>query len=142
MELAADLRGIYADYLHEVEALLAQAKPGDGLLGMGNAPQHAPCHEQFDQQVERLVQAQGGTLAPSDAVEVVELLLRGEKDASAPDCAAWMLIAVQRHSMALIPRLSREEAQRLLAWYTQAYPACQRLPIQKEIIRLLKRQAR
>lgn len=142
MEGTADLRAIYADYLHQVEALLAQAKPGDGLLGMGNAPQHAPCHEQFDQQVEAFVRVHAAELMPADAAAVVELLLRGEKEAHAPDCAAWMLIAVQRHSMGLIPRLPREEAKRLLAWYTEAYPTFHRLPIQKKIIRLLKTRAR
>lgn len=139
MSPIATLRGIYAEYLEQVDQLMKDKKPADGLFGLGDAPQHAPCHALFDQQVELACQQ----MAPDAAelTEVVTLLLRAEKDHPAPDCAAWMMIAAQRHSLSLISGLSREAAADLLKWYTAAYPVFRRLPVQKEVIRQLKKRA-
>ena len=140
MSPTATLRGIYADYLEQVDTLMKDKNPADGLFGLGNAPQNAPCHTLFDQQVAVFVRQQTD-LDAAELTEVVALLLRAEKDHPAPDCAAWMMIAAQRHSLALIPRISREAAAELLKWYAAAYPVFRRLPVQKEVIRQLRKRA-
>lgn len=139
MSPTATLRSIYADYLEQVDRLMKDKKPADGLFGLGNALQSAPCHTLFDQQVEFVCQQT--ELDAAELTEVVALLLRAEKDHPAPDCAAWMMIAAQRHSLTLIPRISREAAAELLKWYAAAYPVFRRLPVQKEVIRQLKKRA-
>ena len=140
MGTAATLLSIYAEYLEQVARLMKDKKPADGLLGLGDAPQNAPCHTIFDQQVEAFTH-QLSDLDAAELAEVVALLLRAEKEHPAPDCAAWMMIAAQRHSLTLIPRISEEMAAELLKWYAAAYPVFHRLPVQKEVIRQLKKRA-
>ncbi len=136
MDCAEKLRGIYADYLAKVDRLLKESKPADGLLGMGKAPQHDACHDWFDQQVAEAVQGAQGRER-----EVAALLLLGEQKYAAPSCASWMLVAVQRHALPLIPALSGKEAAELLAVYSKTHPFFSRLPMQKEIIAALKKQS-
>lgn len=141
MNYADELRGMIAGYLLQVEKLLADANPADGLLGMGKAPQHDPCHEDFDRHVETLFAAAAeDELSTGAAAELAAALLFAEDATSLPDCARWMLIAAHRHSQRIIPFLSPEVAAELHARYSKIYPFYQRLPIQRELLKALRRQ--
>ena len=52
-----------------------------------------------------------------------------------------MLIAVHGLTNGLIPLLSKDDAAALLETYCKTYRRWERLPVQKNIIRLLKSQA-
>ena len=52
-----------------------------------------------------------------------------------------MLIAVQGLSKTLIPGLGREHAAVLLKDYESAWPRRARMPVQDEIVKLLKKAA-
>ena len=58
-----------------------------------------------------------------------------------PKIAHWMLIAVQGLSKTLIPGLGREHAAVLLKDYESAWPRRARMPVQDEIVKLLKKAA-
>ena len=142
MEELSSLEHVFEAYLDEVDEVMRRRKPADGILGFGNAPQNDPCHERFDRaveaQVQRLLDA-----APDAAVEeAVGFLLRDEALSRRAECARWMLIAVQRHALALVPLLSAESAGELLREYTARYSWTKRFPTQKQVIDALKRQAR
>ena len=136
MDCAEKLRSLYTEYLDKVDRLLKESKPADGLLGMGKAPQHDACHDWFDQQVAEAVQG-----AQGQEREVVAQLLFGEQEYAAPSCASWMLVAVQRHALPLIPALSGKEAAELMSAYGELYSFFSRLPMQKEILAALKKQS-
>lgn len=143
MEELISLKRLFEAYLDEVDEVMRRRKPADGILGFGNAPQNDPCHERFDRAVEaevqRLLDASPDAAA---AEEAVGFLLRDEALSRRAECARWMLIAVQRHALALIPLLSAESAGALLRQYTARYPWTKRFPAQKQVIDALKRQAR
>ena len=142
MDHAATLRGICEEYLLQVDQLLRNAKPGDGLLGMGKAPQHDPCHDAFDQQVETCVTAAiGEGLSPAEASQLATVLLLFEREREAPPCASWMLIAIHRHGLRLVPLLSSQGAAELYQQYRKAYPIHRRLPVQRELLKALRQQA-
>lgn len=141
MSYADELRAMIADYLLQVEKLLAEAQPADGLLGMGKAPQHAPCHEEFDRRVEALfVAAAEDVLSAGEAAELAAVLLFAEDAGFLPDCARWMLIAAHRHCQKITRFLYPEAAADLYARYSKLYPVYRRLPIQKELLKALRCQ--
>lgn len=133
---AESLRNIYREYVQKAEQLMAGRKPGDGLLGMGNKPQDAACHDWFDGQVA----AEMATMQGDDCPEALCFMLKAEKEFPAPACARLMLIAVQRHGLTLIEQLSPKQAEEMLLWYKNAYAPFTRLPVQKEILKKLKMQ--
>lgn len=131
------IRELYGEYLQKVEDYIGTLKPSDGLLGMGNGPQNAPCHDWFDEQVAGFT----AQLPVEATPEVLQVILLAEEAFSAPPCAKWMLVAVQRHGLCLIPQLHEQDAASLLQRYTRLYSVFHRLPVQKEIVRALKKKA-
>ena len=65
------------------------------------------------------------------------LILRDDGPAW-PLAAQWMLRAVERHSVALIPLLHAADAAALEKEYAARYPRWDRLPVQKEVLKALK----
>ncbi|MBE5803575.1 MAG: hypothetical protein E7316_03585 [Clostridiales bacterium] len=141
MDHTLALRSLIDEYLCQVDQLLRDAKPSDGLLGMGKAPQHDPCHEAFDQQVEAcLSSAAAQELSSSEASNLAEILLFSEKLRDVPLCAGWMLIAVHRHCLLLVPLLTAQAAADLYERYRKAYPIHRRLPVQRELLKALQQR--
>ena len=130
----------YVDFVRELER---KRKPGEGIFGLKGGPADNPCHERFDQTVGQLLQDFAARKPASDTVRaVMEALFAAPKKyaSSAPACAYWMLIAVQRHSLPLIDLLSSEGAFALYVRLNQDIPRRERLPVQTEILKKLKKQ--
>ena len=128
-------------YRQDLENCARKSKPTDGLLGFGRSLKDDPCHERFD---ERIKEAADGIAAaspsPEDAARAVKTLL--EHDLSSwPLAAQWMLRAIERHSLPLIPFLAPDTAQVLLQEYAARNKPWERLPVQQEIYRALKGRA-
>ena len=129
------------DYREEAEAFERKSKPTDGLLGFGRSLKDDVCHERLDRRVEAIVrEACAAGPAPEEALQLAHLLLRGDQP-SWPLACQWMLRALERHSIPLIPFLDPEDAAALLRAYTARYKPWDRLPAQKEVIRALKARA-
>lgn len=143
MNRTEQLEVLFTDYVAQVTELVRKRKLTEGILGMGGGPQDHPCHEAFDKQVEAQVQLLlGAELSPAEAAQVAGYLLNDEDVPCTAQCARLMLIAVQRHTMPLIPLLDPEDARQLLTRYTARYPRLKQFPAQKQVIEALKRQAR
>ncbi len=130
------------DLLDEYEAAIREADasrtPGSGLLGLGPKRSDDPCHEAFDRKLADLFAAMAtGDASLEDTAEAIGLLLRAEDDRPWPVEARWMLIAVQRHALPLIPLLPAPERRALLLEYRKRYPRFRRLPVQNEILKAL-----
>ena len=140
-EWIAALEQSFADYRLDLENYERKRKPTDGLLGFGHSLGNDPCHERLDQRVE---QAAGEMCklnpSPQDAERAVRLLLRDDQQAW-PLAAQWMLRAIERHSIPLIPFLAPESAGILLKEYAGRYRPWDRLPAQKEVFKALKSRA-
>ena len=137
-ELMAALRQAFNDYRQDLDNYEKKRKPTDGLLGFGNPLQNDPCHERLDQQVEQIVN-QMAALSPAsqDAEQAMRMLLFHE-DAAWPVAAQWMLRALERHALPLIPYLAPEVAAKLQKEYAARYKPWDRLPAQKQVLRGLK----
>jgi hypothetical protein len=73
---------------------------------------------------------------------VLKKLFSAAKAYPEPRSAHWMLIAVQGLSKELIPSLSREDAAALAKDYEAAWPRNSRLPVQDDVLKLLKKAAK
>lgn len=141
-ELLTALEQAFDDYRLDLEAFERKRRPADGLLGLGRRLQDDPCHEKLDERVQAAV---AGVCAlpptPEQAQRLAALLLTVGQDPSWPLAAQWMLRAIERHALPLIPHLRQEDAASLLKEYAGRYRPWDRLPVQKQVVKALKAQA-
>lgn len=138
MEMLQQLKDRYDQYSAELQKVIANKKPMDGLLGMGEDPRRDPCHMRFYEDVEVWVRN----------------FLASEPDEAAALEAAWWIIAAPAahreqeefwfeyaaHGLCrdLVPRISPAGCAALRDYYDENYPRRDRMPVQKELYRLLK----
>ena len=127
-----------AEYQADLDKLKKSLRLGDGLLGFGKAPGNDPCHAKLDQRAAELAQAWAQPDRDrAEAAELVRLYLSIDKSLALPSYAQGMLVAIQRHTLPLIPRLTPEEARALRAQFVRQYPRFTRMPIQKDVLNAL-----
>ena len=140
-ECFAALNQAFTEYRQELEEYARKSKPTDGLLGFGRSLKDDPCHDRFD---ERVKEAVDGIVAasptPEAAKQTVGMLLRSDTQ-SWPLAAQWMLRAIERHILPLIPFLSPDASAAFQKEYAARYKPWDRLPVQQEVFKALKRQA-
>ena len=128
-------------YRQDLDNYAKKSRPTDGLLGFGRSLKDDACHERFD---ERVKEAVDGVIAVSpaseDAARTMKMLLRDDLSAW-PLAAQWMLRAIERHCIPLIPFLTPETAAAFQKEYTARYKPWDRLPVQQEILKALKQRA-
>ena len=143
MDVIAMLEPIFRQYLDEIDQVMRTKKFGDGLFGMPGGPKDDPCHDHFDKSVSDAVkQLVEDGVSGGEAAAAVEYLLHSQSLDQGVECAYWMLLAVHRHSLPLIPLMAEERAKPLLDWYTAVYPRAKRFPVQNDVIKALKRRAK
>lgn len=141
-ELFSALEQAFRDYRLDLENYEKKAKPTDGLLGFGRSLKDDACHERLDTRVKEIVDAFcAAGPSPEDAERAVRLLLRPDDGKPWPLAAEWMLRAIERHTLPLIPYLSKDAAARFLREYGARYRRWERLPAQKEVYKALKEKA-
>lgn len=137
----AALELAFEKYRQDLDDYARKSKPTDGLLGFGHSLKDDPCHDRFD---ERVKEAVDGVVAaaptPEDAKQIVGMLFRSDTQ-SWPLAAQWMLRAIERHILPLIPFLSPDSAAAFQKEYAARYKPWERLPVQQEVFKALKRQA-
>lgn len=141
METVQQLRERYEKYIQDVENLYRQAKPTDGLFGMGDDPRRDPCHMRFYEDVEQWTKAFLTGEPRQEAVfDAVRFMLETPAQYR-QEHSFWFLFAAQGLTRALIPRLTGAQCTALRGSYDERYPRRDRMPVQKEVYRLLKKGA-
>ena len=129
------------DYLSDCEKRDRNRRPTE-LFGLKFGPSDDPLHERFGQALGELLSDFAAEKPDSAALyTVLEKLFGFAERYTEPKIAHWMLIAVQGLSKTLIPGLGREHAAVLLKDYESAWPRRARMPVQDEIVKLLKKAA-
>ena len=134
----SELQQVFSDYRADLEACREKYKPTDGLLGLSRSMNDDVCHDRFDERVKTL-SAEFASSRPSSetAARMIRMLLFPEDFQSWPTSAQWMLRAAERHSIPLIPFLSREDAGLFCQQYVLRYPPRDLLPVQKKVCKAL-----
>lgn len=136
-----NLKDIYQRYDEEIRAVKAKAKPTDGLFGMGDDPRNNPCHMRFYEGVEQWVQNFLKT-APNaqSALEAARVII--EAPAAHRDGPTyWFEFAAHGHCRDLIAYLDAAGCAELRAFYDENYRKRDRMPVQDQIYKLLKKGA-
>ena len=143
MVLLQTLKNRYDRYVAEAQEARQKAGLCDGLFGMGNDPRKHPCHERFYEAVGSWVaNFLEGKPGEGECAEAAEWILKAADLNRENQDAYWYMYAAQIHALPVIAKLPRDEAKRLLQWYDRAYPPRERMPVQDQIFRALKKTAR
>ena len=140
--MLAELEQALAVYRQDLERYEKKKNPLGGLFGVGSSLKDDSCHDRLDERLEKTVGDMCAILpSAEDAARAVRMLLHPQEGRAWPLAAEWMLRAVERHTLPLIPFLAPEDAVGFLRDYTSRYKPWDRLPAQKEVSRALKNKA-
>lgn len=139
MDMVRQMKTRYETYIRDTARVYQSAKPADGLFGWGDDPRKDPCHMRFYEDLEQWVE---GFLAEApareDVYEAVRFMLETPaKHRGSP--SFWFLYAAQGLTRKMIPLLTADQCARLREDYDARYPRQDRMPVQKEVCRLLKK---
>ena len=136
------LKEIYGKYVQTVAKVYKDAKPMDGLFGWGDDPRKDPCHMRFYEDAEAWVTEFAASGPDREAAyAVVSFLLRTPQAYREKHCF-WFMFAAQGLSRELIGLLDAGQCAELRTFYDEAYPKRERMPVQKEVYKLLKKGAK
>lgn len=136
------LNQIYTDYSVELEACEKKQKVTDGLFGFGHSIKDDPCHERFYDRIQEAMNQLTASAPPSEQAESTILyLFSRKKEYAYPPSAQLMLCAVEKHILPLIPYLTPQAAKHILDEYETMYRRWERLPVQTEVWKTLKKAA-
>ncbi len=138
MDFLQEYQRLMTEYDQAVQELQKKRKVFDGLLGVGNHPGNAACHELLDRQTEALCREALEKGSPEELKTLAEAVFQSERKWQGPEYARLMLVAIQRHTLEMIPRMEKTDRENLAAWYRQAYPRMRRLPVQDQVLKALK----
>lgn len=136
------LQAIYEDYISQVAAILQKTSTFDGLWGFGNDPKKDPCHVKFYEDVEKYIDAlvqscPAEELAFHAADWIIRTPVQHENQA-----VYWCMIAVHGPCKKLVPLLSPAHCGELCSFYDDSYRRRDRLPVQQELYKALKKRAK
>ena len=131
----------YRQYDEEAALVRKKAGPADGLFGFGNDPKNHPCHELFYEDVGRWTKAFLETRpSPQDCCEAARFLIEAPKTRASRE-TYWMMYAAQGWCRELVCRLDAEGCAQLRTLFDELYPKRDRMPVQQELYRALKKGA-
>lgn len=138
MELQ-QLQSIYETYIAECTDVIEKASPTDGLFGMGSDPRKDPCHMRFYEGVEQWIQVFLRENPDGEAVYQAAQWILAAPAAHTGEPVYWFMFAAHGHCREMIPLLSRVQCAELGKLYDDCYPRRERMPVQKEVYRLLRK---
>ncbi len=139
MEMVQKLRDRYDRYRADLEKVYAGKKPGDGLFGWGDDPKRDPCHMGFYEDVQGWVKEFAAAGPSQEAVfEAVRFMLETPHLHREQHCF-WFMFAAQGLTRELIPLLGKDQCARLRDLYDSLFPRRERMPVQKDVYKLLKK---
>lgn len=135
-----ELREIYAAYYKKAAEVRSKASPLAGIWGMGDDPRKDHCHDAFYEAVQDWVERFADP-DPAAVSEAVRFIL-GAALAHKNEDVYWYLYAAHGLILPLIPRLRPADCEALFGWYDASYPKRDRLPVQQQVWKALKKGAK
>ena len=141
MSAVAQLNALYDQYAEKYLAVWKESAPLSRVFDVGSTPRNHPCHMEFLESLGRWTEAfLQSDPSYSDLLSVTHWLLKASEAKESPTGGpVWVLYAAQGMAKPMIPLLQSEDRAELRQAYDQLFPARKRLPVQKEVYRLLKK---
>lgn len=134
------VKALYDEYIAEVERIINEKKPVDGLFGMGRKIADDPCHDSFSDRLEKTLKEYAAEKPSSaDVMELLAFIYTAQKEHRDPVSAYWLMNAVHGFTLELIGVLSCDEASALYELYDKTCTRSERFPVQKKVLKALKR---
>ena len=136
------LKQRYETYVEEAIAIRKHAGPLAGILGMGNGPQNDPKHVLFYEDVQKwMADFRKRDPDAGERQKVVRFVICAPVEVGKADSYGMMYAA---HGLVrdLIPGLPAECCAQLRDFYDDHYPKRERMPVQKEVYKLLAKGAK
>lgn len=140
--MLTQLEGIYTEYAAAVKTVRKNARMFDGFLGLGKDPRNDACHDAFFQAVGGWVEEFVATQPTQEqAMTVAVYLLEAPLAYQGQECY-WFMYAAHGHIKPLIPLLGKENSKALGARLEKNYKRLDRMPLQKELLKMLAKAAK
>ena len=138
--MLTQLKTLFTDYDAAVRAVRKKARAFDGILGLGKDPRKDPCHEQFYNAVGKWTEDFLATEPSQEDLKAAALFLIEEpKNYEGKECF-WFMFAAQGHIKPMIGAMSPENRQAVKASLEATYKKRERMPLQKELLKLLDKK--
>lgn len=133
------LRIRYETYVEKALEIKKKAGPLAGIFGMGNGPQNDPAHVAFYEDVQKWVADFRMTQPGEEELfQAVRFVICAPAELGQED-SYWMMYAAQGLVKELIPGLTAEHCRYLLEFYDKNYPKKDRMPVQNDLYKGLKK---
>ena len=136
------LKECYQRYIAAAEKAEKNKTGWNGIMGIGASTKDHPCHDDF---YEAMGQWCEGFLqkAPTqaEAEEAVTYIFEMSEQFRGK-LPYWYMYAAHGFTRPLIPLVSPQVAGRMRIWYNDRNPRQERMPVQREVFKLLKKQER
>ena len=137
-----ELREIYETYIQKVAAIMENASTFDGFWGWGDDPKKDACHMEFYKAVEnhlqRLLQNHASEEVLFDAVDWVIRAAADHKGTA----VYWYMFAAHGLCKELVSLLTPAHCSGLREFYDEHYSKFDRMPVQRDLYKLLKKRAK
>lgn len=135
------LQKIYDQYEVRLGKVIAKAGFGAGLFGMGDDPRKHGCNDMFYEELEQwAAEFAAGNPSEEEAAQAVRWIL-SYSAAHKGGPTYWYSFAAQKHAGGIISHLAVQDAARILEKFQADYPRDARMPVQEEILKLLRKQS-
>lgn len=136
-----ELMEIYDRYDRTLHKVVREAPATAGLFGLGEDPRKHHCHMEFYEAVEGWMEAFCQTDPENGpAYQAAEWIITAAAKKEG-DPTYWFLYAAQGLAKPLVSKLDCQQCASLREFYDDRYPRRDRMPVQKELYKMLKKGA-
>lgn len=134
------LKSIYADYDQAVQEVRKNARAFDGIFGLGKDPRKDACHDRFYQEVGAWVtEFLAAVPSQEELLEAALFITEAPAVYEGKECY-WYMYASHGHMKPFIGLLTPQNRQTVKAKMEALYKKRERMPLQKEILKLLDKK--
>lgn len=142
MEITSKLQEHYEKYDAKALKVKKETKGFGGILGMGEDPRNHPCHVEFYEGVEQIVQEFLSAGPDSADVAAAARFILSAADARREAQSYWFCYAAQGHVIPMIPHMTAADCKSIADWYDNVYTKLERMPVQRELYKKLRKAAK
>ena len=134
------LKACYAAYLAAAEKADKNKSQWNGAFGIGSSTKDHPCHDDFYEAMgvwcEEFLKKNP---SQGEAEEAVRYILE-TSESYRGKLTYWYMYAAHGFTRPIIPLVSPQFAAHMRVWYNERNPRPDRMPVQREVFKLLKKQ--
>jgi len=136
------LKACYDRYLKQADKVWKNRSKWDGMLGIGTSSKDHPCHTDFFEEVAAWVDAFLKGDPDRETAEAAVTYVLEMSELYKGQFTYWTMFAAHGLVRPLISLVSPQFAAQTRTWYEAHIPRPDRLPVQKDLYKLLKKRGK